>query len=127
MQLTGDNWTEIAQLRLRGAPETYTWHNHQDVGRMQLVRTTDTGLARAGIPVMLLMGRCRPLHGGMGNGHDPGCFRRRDACSGERGTHCTKAAGWRISPSAGLCRLCSREWRQAIPFGQSLHPQPRQQ
>lgn len=42
-QLRGAGFSDadIAKIRAGDTPDNYTWHHHQDVGRMQLVRTTE--------------------------------------------------------------------------------------
>lgn len=42
-QLRGAGFSnaDIANIRAGNTPDNYTWHHHQDVGRMQLVRTSE--------------------------------------------------------------------------------------
>ncbi len=48
LRSTGFTDAEIGQIRQGETPDNYTWHHHQDVGRMQLVRTNEHDALRGG-------------------------------------------------------------------------------
>lgn len=48
LRAAGFNDADIAKLRNGDTPDNYTWHHHQDVGRMQLVRTSEHDHFRGG-------------------------------------------------------------------------------
>lgn len=48
LRAAGFSDADIAKLRNGETPDNFTWHHHQDVGRMQLVRTNEHDLLRGG-------------------------------------------------------------------------------
>lgn len=48
LRAAGFSDADISTLRSGDTPDNFTWHHHQDVGRMQLVRTSEHELFRGG-------------------------------------------------------------------------------